>query len=293
MRVLVIGAEGQLAHDVRAVYADCELRCADLDGDDYQLDMKNGEAVNALIAEEVKPDIVINTAAAHNLPQCEATPEIAWAVNATAVRDLADACAQVKATLVHIGTDYVFGNGGTRPYLETDPPAPLSVYAASKLAGEHLIRAHCADHRIVRTAAIYGAAPCRAKGGRNFVQLMLHLAANRPEVKVVTDEWTTPTWTKPLAQQIRVLIEKGAPGTYHATCQGECTWHAFAQAIFEETKTEVNLREATGADFPSPVKRPNYSVLENAQAQAQGIDTMPPWREALRGYLAEAELTAA
>ena len=130
-----------------------------------------------------------------------------------------------------------------------------------------------------------GLAPCRAKGGRNFVELMLHLAATKPEVRVVTDEITTPTHTAALARQMRLLAERGQPGLYHATCQGQCSWHEFAAAIFEETGTEVDLREAIAADFQSEVKRPGYSVLDNTRAAEQQLDIMPHWRDALRHYL--------
>lgn len=286
MKVLLIGASGQLGADVAKVYRDCDLHLADLEDSPIALDVTDSDAVRGLV-EALVPDCVINTAAAHNVPKCEEAPDIAWRVNATAVQHLAAACHAAGARLVHISTDYVFGYGGTRPYVETDPTAPLSIYAASKLAGEHLIAAECPNHAIVRSSGLYGAAPCRAKGGRNFVQTMLYLAENRPEVKVVTDEVLTPTYTRPLAEQIRVIAEKGEPGVYHATCNGSCSWHEFAKAIFEDTGTKVTLLEATSADFPSPVKRPSYSVLENKHLQDQGLDIMPPWREALRAYLAE------
>ena len=286
MNVLIIGAEGQLGQDLCAVYADSTLHRADLDGDGHQLDISDADAVNRLIARELRPDLVLNAAAAHNVPLCEQEPALAFAVNATGARNLAVACKAVGARLVHVSTDYVFGDGGTRPYVESDLPQPLSVYAASKLAGEHLIASVLDDHLIVRTAAIYGNAPCRAKGGRNFIGTMLHLAATRPEVKVVTDEITTPTYTLALARQIRLLAEKGEPGVYHATCRGDCSWFDFARAIFEETDTQVVLSPTTSAEFQSPVRRPAYSVLENRHAQAQGLDIMPPWREALKDYLA-------
>ena len=286
MNVLIIGAEGQLGQDLCAVHADCTLHRADLDGDGYQLDISDADAVNRLIAGELRPDLVLNAAAAHNVPLCEQEPALAFAVNATGARNLAVACKAVGARLVHVSTDYVFGDGGTRPYVESDLPQPLSVYAASKLAGEHLIASVLDDHLIVRTAAIYGNAPCRAKGGRNFIGTMLHLAATRPEVKVVTDEITTPTYTLALARQIRLLAEKGEPGLYHATCQGDCSWFEFARAIFDESGTQVVLSPTTSVEFRSPVRRPAYSVLENRHAQAQGLDIMPPWRDALKDYLA-------
>lgn len=286
MNVLIIGAEGQLGQDLCAVYADCTVHRADLDGEYHHLDISDPAAVTALIADTIKPTLVINAAAAHNVPLCEQEPALAFAVNATGARNLAVACKAIGARLVHVSTDYVFGDGGTKPYVESDLPQPLSVYAASKLAGEHLIASVLDDHVIVRTAAIYGNAPCRAKGGRNFIGTMLHLAATRPEVKVVTDEITTPTWTLALARQMRLLAEKGEPGLYHTTCQGACSWFDFARAIFEETGTEVKLTPTTSAEFQSPVRRPAYSVMENSHVQAQGLDIMPPWRDALKDYLA-------
>lgn len=286
MNVLVIGAEGQLGQDLCTVFSDCTLHRADLDGDHHHLDISDAAAVNALLVETFKPELVINVAAAHNVPLCEQEPALAFAVNATGARNLAVACKAIGARLVHVSTDYVFGDGGTKPYVESDLPQPLSVYAASKLAGEHLIASVLDDYIIVRTAAIYGNAPCRAKGGRNFIGTMLHLAATRPEVKVVTDEITTPTYTHALARQMRLLAEKGEAGLYHLTCQGACSWFEFAQAIFEETGTQVTLTPTTSAEFQSPVRRPAYSVMENKHAQDQGLDIMPPWREALRDYLA-------
>ena len=287
MKVLVIGAEGQLGHDLCTVFADTELHRADLDGTHHHLDIADAGAVDALIADTLKPDVVVNAAAAHNVPQCEENPALAFGVNATGARNLAVACRAAGARLVHVSTDYVFGGHQDTPYRETDLPRPLSVYAGSKLAGEHLIASVLDDYIVVRTAAIYGEAACRAKGGRNFIGTMLHVAATRPEVKVVTDEITTPTYTLALARQMRLLAEKAEPGLYHATCQGGCSWYEFAQAIFEETNTAVTLVPTTSAEFQSTVRRPAYSVLENANAQARGLDVMPSWREALKAYLAD------
>lgn len=286
MKTLVIGAAGQLGHDVCRVFSDTDVVAADLDGADLSLDITSEEDVQRVFSE-VKPAVVVNTAAAHNVPRCQQQPHEAFAVNATGVLYLATACHSSGARLIHISTDYVFGYGGTRPYVETDMPAPLSVYAASKLAGEHLIAAECPNHCIVRTSGLYGAAPCRAKGGKNFIELMLHLAETRGEVRVVTDEIVTPTYTLALARQLRVLAERGEPGIYHVTCNGQCSWFDFAQAVFEETNTQVKLLPTTSAEFPSPVKRPSYSVLQNKHLQDQGLDIMPDWRDALRAYLDE------
>ena len=286
MKVLVIGSEGQLGTDVRKAFGDAKLCRAGLHSGEVRIDITKEADVRKLIVDEFRPEVVVNTAAFHNVPKCEEEPESAYATNAVAARHLAVACQERGARLIHVSTDYVFGNGGTRPYSETDREAPLSTYGASKLAGEHLIAAECENHCIVRSSGLYGAAPCKAKGGRNFVQLMLHLAAERGEVKVVTDERVSPTYTAALAKQIRVLAERAEPGLYHATCDGECSWHEFASAIFEETNNEVRLLEATAADFPSPVKRPDFSILQNKHLQDQGLDVMPHWRDALREYLA-------
>ncbi len=285
MKVLVIGAMGQLGAELCAAYADWELYKADIDGGGYSLDVRDEVKVRELITETIGPNLVINAAAAHNVPQCEKTPEQAYAVNATGARNVALACRQAGARLMHVSTDYVFGHGAAKPYAETDMPRPLSAYGASKLAGEHLVAAECPDHIIVRTAAMYGEAECRAKGGLNFVGLMLHLAATKPQVKVVADEFTTPTYTAALAKQMRLLAAKGEQGLYHATCQGACSWYEFAEAIFDETSTGVELVKAVASEFQSEVKRPSYSVLENAHAQKQGLDIMPHWRDALKEYL--------
>lgn len=283
--VVVIGAYGQLGTDVCKVFSDVELRKVDLDGDDIRLDIRNHEDLRKLIVDDLRPSLVVNTAAALNVPRCEIEIEEAFDLNATAVFHLAHACRDAGARLVHISTDYVFGWGGKRPYVETDPPAPLNIYGTSKLAGEYILAAESEDYLVARTSAIYGQAPCRAKGGMSFVDLMLHLASTRDEVKVVTDEIVSPTYTYALAKQIRHAAENAEPGVYHMTCNDECSWHEFAKAIFEETNTKVRLLEATNEDFPSPVKRPDYSVLENKHLQDQGLDIMPNWRDGLRAYL--------
>lgn len=287
MRVVIIGSGGQLGSDLCHAFGDAELHTADRDGGDYGLDLCDFEAVQELIVEIIKPDVVINAAAACNVPLCETQGDVAFAVNATAAGNLARVCERAHARLVHISTDYVFGHGATAPLTESSETGPLSVYGVSKLAGEHLIRAYCSDYVIARTAAIYGASPCRAKNGQNFVESMLHLAATRPEVRVVTDEITTPTYTRPLARQVRLLAERGKPGVYHTTCDGACSWYDFAAAIFRATGTEVQLVPSTVSEFGSAVQRPSYSVLENGFAKAQGLDIMPHWEDALGQYLEE------
>jgi dTDP-4-dehydrorhamnose reductase len=212
-------------------------------------------------------------------------PERAFAVNATAVRRLAQACARLGALLVHISTDYVFDGAKGTPYVEEDAPCPLSVYAASKLAGEYLARAVAPRHAVVRTCGLYGATPCRAKAGLNFPRAMLKLAREKGEVRVVTDEFVTPTYTVDLAGQLVRIVDAGATGLFHATPQGQCSWYEFAAAVFELTGTPVRLHKAVVADFPPKVRRPSYSVLENAHLKRLGLDVMPEWRTSLERYV--------
>ena len=288
MLVMIIGAKGQLGTALCSVFADVEVAKVDRDSSRCSLDICDRKAVLQCITE-LNPTLVINTAAEHELLTCEAQPDRAFSVNAVGASWLAQACAVTGARLVHISTDYVFGGDAAvrdTPYCESDAPTPLNVYAASKLAGEHLIAATCPNHVIVRTAALYGLAPCRGKGGRNFVQTMIGLAAGGKEVKVVNDEYTTPTYTLAVARQIRILAERAEPGLYHATCGGACSWYEFAEAIFEEMHLTVNLVAAKSLDFQSTVRRPTYTVLENRRAADAGLDIMPHWRDALKDYTA-------
>ncbi len=288
MHVLIIGSEGQLGADLCSVWSDARVSRADIAGNSPRLDVRDGGAVWDMI-QGLRPDVVVNAAASHELIACDKNPGEAFAVNATGALWTAKACAACGARLVYISTDYVFGGAPLhprRPYIESDLPAPMNVYAASKLAGESLTAAYCADSLVLRTAALYGLTPCRGKGGRNFVETMLDLAAGGKEIKVVEDEITTPTYTASLARQVRILAEGAAPGLYHATCAGMCSWYEFAQAIFEETGTLASITAVGSADYHSPVRRPRYSVLENRRSRELGQDVMPSWRDALKEYAA-------
>ena len=248
------------------------------------LDIRDGAAIRAMLAR-VRPAVVVNTAAFHNVPKCETEPANAFAVNAIAARELATACTEAGARLVHVSTDYVFDGAKREPYVESDRPNPLNVYAISKLAGEYGVLSAGDDHQVVRSSGLYGVRPCRAKGG-NFIDTMFRLAKEKPEVKVVNDEVLTPTFTADLAGQIRVLALEGPPGLYHATNAGSCSWYEFARAIFELGRLQTPLFPTSVKEFAAPVKRPFYSVLDNATARAAGLDRMRPWHEALADYMA-------
>ena len=210
--------------------------------------------------------------------------ERAFQVNAFAVRGLAQACRHFGAALVHFSTDYVFAGEKTEPYVETDRPAPLSVYGASKLAGEYLVSATLSKHFLIRTCGLYGLGGSRSKGG-NFVETMLRLADQGKPLRVVDDQVVTPTYTMDLARKVNQLIESEAYGLYHITNRGSCSWFQFAQAIFELSKIEGNLQPVSSAAFRAPARRPAYSVLRNLRLESLGLDEMPDWREGLVRYL--------
>jgi len=278
-RVVVIGATGQLGSDCVEAFAADGVR--GLGHED--LEIGDADAVRKTL-DALRPEIVVNTAAFHNVPRCETEPERAYAVNAIAPRVLAQSCTAVGARLVHVSTDYVFDGDKRAPYVETDRPNPLNVYAISKVAGEHGVLSVDGGHQVVRSSGLYGVRPCRAKGG-NFIDTMFKLAAERPEVRVVDDEVLTPTFTADLAQQIRVIAREAPPGLYHATSQGSCSWYEFARAIFALGHLATPLHPTSVKEFAAPVRRPFYSVLDNAALRAAGLDRMRDWRAALEDYM--------
>jgi dTDP-4-dehydrorhamnose reductase len=283
MKIAVIGASGQLGTDVAEEFSRNGGRVSSLSHDDIEI--SSLDSVRGLLGD-VQPDLIVNTAAMHHVEKCEQEPARAYAVNAIGARNLAAAANELGAILVHVSTDYVFDGSKDQPYLETDAAAPLNVYGNTKLAGELFIRATTERYFILRTSALYGRSPCRAKGGRNFVELMLKLAGERDELRVVNDEVISPTSTLELAKQIVVLSRTDNFGLFHATAEGSCTWYQFAKKIFELSNTKANLAIATSNEFPSKVPRPKYSVLENCGLKTLDLNSFRSWEDGLRSYLA-------
>jgi len=281
-RVAVIGANGQLGTDICAVYRAAGHEVVELN--EPELDIADLESCRAAL-ERAQPELLINTAAMHHVENCEKDPVRSHAVNALGPRYLAQLCQERNASLVHVSTDYVFDGRKGSPYVETDAPLPLNVYCNTKLAGEHYVRTLCEMHFVVRVAGLFGKAPCRAKGGLNFVQLMLKLARERGEVRVVDSERLCPTHTLDAAEQLLVLTGSGQPGLYHMVSGEGCSWYAFAKAVFELTGTQVKLTVAGPNEFPSKVLRPADSRLQNAALIAAGMNQMPHWLDGLSRYL--------
>jgi dTDP-4-dehydrorhamnose reductase len=282
-RVVLVGGSGQLAHDLRRQWTASRASEELVPLSHANVEVADLESVRSAL-RLLKPDLVINTSAYHKVDVVEDDPEGAFAVNAVGPRNLALACRELDAALVHLSTDYVFSGRSDRPYVETDPVDPLNVYGVSKAAGEMLVRHLLPRHFIVRSSGLYGQAGSSGKGG-NFVETMLRLAAEDRPIRVVSDQVLTPTGTPFLAAQVAELSATDRYGTYHATCQGECSWHDFAAAIFELAGVTPVLQRQSTAESGARALRPPYSVLENRALEAIGLDRMPPWRESLRAYL--------
>jgi dTDP-4-dehydrorhamnose reductase len=285
LKYAVLGAAGQLGRDFCPRLAGEVVPLTRADADLAQ----RGSLRNLL--NSLRPDIVINCAAYNLVDRAEDEPDAAFAVNAWAVRELAAACNERGAVLVHFSTDHVFGLDAERraPYAEDDAPGPVSVYGLSKLSGEYLVRVLCPRHFVVRTCGLYGARGSGGKGG-NFVETMLRLAGERRSLRVVSDQVCTPTSTVDLASAVVSLLETGTYGLYHVTNAGACSWHEFARTIFELEGLDVNLTAIGTAAFGAKAQRPAYSVLDAAAYRKLGLPALRPWQEALAAYLTERHL---
>ena len=291
-RWLVTGAAGMLGRDLTALLTARDAEFTALLRAD--LDITDAAATTATVAA-VKPDVVVNCAAWTAVDAAEEHEAEALAINGRGPANLAAACAEAGALLVHPSTDYVFDGRASAPYAEDAPTAPAGAYGRTKLAGEQAVRAALPDASyIVRTAWLYGA------HGKNFVKTMLRLAGNGTAPGVVADQHGQPTWTADVAAQIYALIEQSAPaGIYHATSSGQTTWFGFAEEIFalyqgqgqnqgqdqdqdeDSERLRLTPRPITTADFPTPAKRPAYSVLGHNSWHAAGIAPIGDWKDAL------------
>jgi dTDP-4-dehydrorhamnose reductase len=286
-RILLTGAAGQVGQELQHTLSSLgEVIAVARD----RIDFSQADAVRQVVTS-IQPDVIVNAAAYTAVDKAESELELANLVNGTTPGILAEVAQQQGAGLIHISTDYVFDGSQSTPYRETDPTHPLGVYGHSKLLGEEAIRANCPLHMIIRTAWVYG-----AKGKVNFVKTMLRLGADREELRVVADQIGSPTWALDLATGIAQLLPQLSPdtaGTYHYTNSGVCSWYDFAIAIFEEAAAlEFPLKiqrviPITTAEYPTPARRPAFSVL-SLQKTSQLLGAPPPhWRQSLRKMLVE------
>jgi dTDP-4-dehydrorhamnose reductase len=254
--------------------------------DHETLDITDRDAVRARLAE-VRPAVVINTAAYTAVDRAESEPERCRAVNAEAVGHLAEACREHGALLVQCSTNYVFGADTPRraPYREDDPPAPQGVYAQAKLEGEQ--RAAAAPrHLVVRTCGLYGALPVGAKTS-NFVATMLRLGREREVVRVVSDQTCTPSYVDDVAAAIEFLCQSDAQGTFHVVNGGSTTWYDFAAEIFRLARLPARLERISTAEYGAAAPRPAFSVLDTSKYRALGGPPLADWHDALARHLAE------
>lgn len=280
MRILVTGRHGQLARSLAervagtegvelclAARPECDLAVA-------------GSAAAAIRA--ARPSIVINAAAYTAVDKAEQEPELARRINAEAAAEIAEAAAVVGAPMIHLSTDYVFGGTGTAPMREDEPIAPLGTYGRTKAEGEAAVRHAHADHLILRTAWLY------SPFGTNFVKTMLRLARERDEISVVADQIGSPTSALDLADVILEFATRridgdsaGWGGTYHAAGSGQASWAEFASAIMRASNSSTRIRPICTVDFPTPARRPFWSVLDGAKLRETFGLSLPDWRSSL------------
>jgi len=251
-QIVVLGANGQLGTALCYEFTSAGEGFCPLTHQD--LDLCDPKAVSDTLSWS-QPHTVINTAAFTNVDAAEDSVESAFAVNCLAVRNLALACKELDALLVHLSTDYVFGGEQRTPYREGSPLNPRNVYGVSKAAGEYFVRNLCPKHLVIRTSGLYGLSGATGKG-RNFVETMLRLGNENGSVYVVTDQVLSPTYTRDLAQLSRKLIEGQAQGMVHVTNSGKCSWYEFARAIFELSDIPVEVRPTTTEAFGAKAARP-------------------------------------
>jgi dTDP-4-dehydrorhamnose reductase len=286
-RVLVTGGGGQLASDLERLLAP---RCQGSAPARAELDITDDEALRRAFAR-LQPALVFNCAAFHNVDVCEREEDRAFAVNTLAVKRLAELCAAHRAKLVHLSTNYVFDGERSAPYDETDVPAPRSVYAITKLAGENAARAYAPGALVVRSAGLYGMHGSASKGG-NFVTRMLAKAGEDRGVKMVADQRLSPTFTTHLARGLVEAVEAGATGVLHLTSSGACSWYEFTLAIMDIAGIETQVEPVKTSRNPGAADRPLNGVLRCQRAESLALSPLPAWLDALREYMQKAGLAS-
>ena len=289
MRVMVTGANGMLGIDVTAMLEEAghEVVRTDVGSREgipvkpwVNLDITNTQAVSLALAEH-KPDFVFHGAAYTDVDGCERNPDLAYKINGLGTWNLAAACGSNGVKMIYISTDFVFDGTKTEPYTEFDAPNPISHYGASKLAGEKYVAQLCREHFILRTSWLFGV------NGPSFPGKMIELAKSKPELSVVVDQIGSPTHTRDLARIAISQLESSLYGTYHVSNSGSCSWYEFAKAAISMagiTGIEVHPRPASS--WPSPTRRPAYSVMRHYALELQGRDDLKPWEQALEDFMA-------
>lgn len=283
--IAITGASGQLGRELLRLIGKPSLGLCS-----KSFNLNNLDQIQESLYR-IAPRVLINCAAWTRVDDAEKERDACFAINVHAVEALARICHEIDCLFVQISTDYVFGADPNRctPYVESDIPGPLNIYGQSKLAGEAACR-ECTQHLIIRTCGLYSAVSSGPAFGRNFADTMLMLARDRDVIRVVNDQRCTPSYVPHVAEAIVRLIQSNALGTFHLTNSGCTTWHGFAAELikqdYEKSKRQVAVLPIASEEYPSPVKRPHYSVLANEKLhQSLGI-TLPSWQEGLLDYIA-------
>ena len=279
LKIVITGANGQLGREL----TEWQSTTANIIGlGRHELDITSLPACRKQFTLH-RPDVVIHCAAYTAVDKAETERDEAFRVNAAATRNVAGAAREAGAKLCYISTDYVFDGTGTAPYNEYDQTNPQTVYGKSKLAGEQAVQTLHDRFYIVRTSWVYG------KYGNNFVKTMLKIAGERDQLKVVSDQIGSPTYTYDLAAFLLELVHTDYYGIYHASNSGICSWFDFAKAIFEDSGAHITVEPCTTADFPRPAPRPAYSVMDHTAIRSNGLKLLRPWRDALNDYLKQTD----
>ena len=284
--VLITGAGGQLGTDLALALQSMEVACERRE----DLDIADDAALEESFAR-VKPTLVLNCAAFHNVDECESQEATAAAVNVRAVKRIAELCKAGGAKLVHFSTNYVFDGRRAEPYGESDLPNPRSVYAITKLGGEHAAISYAPDALVVRTAGLYGTAGSASKGG-NFVQRMLSRARAGEPIRMVADQRLSPTYTTDLATGVIAAVDAGVSGTLHLTNSGSCSWFAFTEAILAIAGVEAEIEAVGTQPRPGDADRPLNGVIVTERLAEPGVAEMRSWHAALADYMRAAGFAA-
>lgn len=282
-KIAIIGANGQLGSDIYSCLKENYNVIPLLHKD---IEITQPHSIN-LCLNKIRPNIIINNAAYHDLNKCEDYPEKAFLVNSIGPKYLSMWCKENDCLLVHISTDYVFDGQKNKPYTENDCPQPLNTYGITKLAGEFYISSILEKYNIIRTTGLYGTYPCRGKSSKNFVEMFLELIANKEIVEFGGEEICTPTFTENLAEQIKLIIETKVFGIFHATSEESCSWFEFGDEIIKQINSKTELIKRKREEGTSNIIRPKYTVLENKHLNDLGINIMLDWKKALSEYLSK------
>ena len=280
MRIALIGADGQLGSDLNKILQE-KHEVFPLFFPDF--DVTHPAAISQQLTE-LAPDAVINTAAYNQVDEAETESLMSFKLNSLAVRDLSFVCRKLDAVLVHFSTDYVFGGEKNEPYIEGDTTCPLSTYGITKLSGEYFLSSILKKYFLIRTSGLYGEAGCWGKG-TNFIDAMIEAEKKGNELRVVNDQWITPTSTWELALRVDELIQRDEFGLFHMTNEGKCSWFQFTEAIFSLLGKKTLIIPINSKEYGAKAHRPAYSVPENKKSKSMGLQDFSHWKTALADYL--------